>query len=85
MRLIAARTLRAAVTAAAIGAAVLLAPAVPVFAAPTTDFTVGPTAEASTQGTTDADHQSARRRATFSGACVTEVKLDGLDANNNKK
>jgi hypothetical protein len=26
-----------------------------------------------------------RRRATFSGACVTEVKLDDLDANNNKK
>ena len=25
------------------------------------------------------------RRATFSGACVTEVKLDDLDANNNKK
>ncbi len=29
--------------------------------------------------------QKKRRRATFSGACVTEVKLDDLDANNNKK
>ena len=46
--------------------------------------TVGPTAEGSTPGTSDGDSQSKRRRATFSGGIVTEVKLNDVDANNNK-
>lgn len=84
MTVTAVHLLHASVTAAAIGAAVLLSPAAPAFAGPTADPAVVPTAEGSTQNT-DGHHQSARRRATFSGAAVTEVKLDDLDANNNKK
>ena len=45
--------------------------------------TVGTTAEAPTHDATGGDAQSKRRRATFSGGSVTEVKLDDLDANNN--
>ena len=47
--------------------------------------TIGPAAEVPTHGSTDGDHQSKRRRATFSGGLVTEVKLDDLDANDTKK
>ena len=45
--------------------------------------TSGPSMQAGAGGA-DGAYQSARRRATFSGACVTEVKLDDLDANSNK-
>jgi hypothetical protein len=34
---------------------------------------------------TGSDGHSERRRATFAGASVTEVKFDDMDANNNKK
>lgn len=44
---------------------------------------VGPTAEAPSHGTSDG--QSERRRATFGGASITEVKLDDMDANSDKK
>ena len=42
---------------------------------------VGPTVEGAITGTSDGDYQSKRRRATFSGASVTEVKVDDLDGN----
>jgi hypothetical protein len=43
---------------------------------------VGPIAEAPSNGTPDG--QSERRRATFAGASVTEVKFDDMDANSKK-
>lgn len=64
--------------AAALGAAIVNAGAV-ASADPATT-TVGPTAEAA-----NGDHQSQRRRATFAGGSVTEVKFDDLDAGGNKK
>lgn len=64
---------------AGLGAAVVTGGAVASADSGTT--TVGPTSGESS----DTVAQKERRRATFSGACVTEVKLDDLDANNNKK
>ena len=64
--------------AAALGAAIVNAGAVASADPGTT--TAGPTADASTHSGT----QSERRRATFEGGSVTEVKPKDLDANNNK-
>ena len=78
---IAGRWIAGFVMVAGLGAAIVTGGAVA--SADTT--TAGPTAEGANHGTFDVDSQSARRRATFSGASVSEVKLDDLDANNNKK
>lgn len=67
------------VAAAGLGAAIVNASAVA--SADTGTTTAGPTAEASANG----DDQSKRRRATFGGASVTEVKFDDLDAGGSKK
>jgi hypothetical protein len=79
---IAGRWIAGFVMVAGLGAAIVTGGAV---ASADTTTTVGPTAEGANHGTSDVDYQSARRRATFSGASVSEVKLDDLDANNNKK
>ena len=72
----------AAVAAAAgLGAAIVTASAV-VSADPGTT-TVGPTLEAPSHS--DGDSQSQRRRATFSGGSITEVKPTDLDPNGAKK
>jgi hypothetical protein len=70
------------VAAVGLGAAILNASAV-ASADPGTP-TMGPTADAS-HGGPEGDYQSERRRATFAGASVTEVKLTDFDAGNNKK
>ncbi|MFI5508805.1 hypothetical protein ACIA48_15130 [Mycobacterium sp. NPDC051804] len=76
------RNLIAAFAAVAgLGAAIINAGAVA--SADTGTTTVGTTAEAPTHGASDGDAQSKRRRATFSGGSVTEVKLDDMDPNNN--
>lgn len=61
------------VMAAGVGTAIVTGGAVA--SADTGNTTVGPTAGGSTDNTSTGD-QSKRRRATFTGACVTEVKLD---------
>lgn len=68
--------------AAGLGAAIVNASAV-ASADPGTP-TASPTADVS-HGGSDGGYQSSRRRATFAGGSVTEVKLDDLDAGNNIK
>jgi hypothetical protein len=70
------------VMAAGVGTAIVTGGAIA--SADTGTTTVGPTAEGSAPGTSDGD-QSKRRRATFSGGIITEVKLDDVHANDNKK
>jgi hypothetical protein len=45
---------------------------------------VAPAGEAPSDGGSDGGYESSRRRATFAGASITEVKLDDLDAGNKK-
>jgi hypothetical protein len=66
--------------AAGLGAAIAFGSAVASADPGTTS--VGPIAEAPSNGTPDG--QSERRRATFAGASVTEVKFDDMDANSKK-
>ena len=65
------------VATAGLGAAIVNASAVA--SADPGNTSVGPTAEV-----THGDHQSQRRRATFEGGSVTEVKPKDLDAGDEK-
>ena len=76
-----ARWIAGFVIASALGTAVSTGTAV-ASADPNTTA-VGESAEATPPSASDGDYLSKRRRATFSGACVTEVKVADFDANNN--
>lgn len=76
-----ARWIAGFVMVAGLGTAIFAGGAVA--SADTGTTTVGPAAGASTPGVSDGN-QAARRRMSFDGAHITEVKMADLDANSNK-